>query len=240
MRMTDYDQALAVFDLSKLKTKGLVDLHLDANGNIAMTRDGDLQMGEARVNALFRLLERWRISQFTVDELYATWRSTREELKTIRSQHKNSSLVTDPRKFHSEAESISELEENSGILAGAIFVVLNNLLQRFKQDLDISQSPTAGSTSTQPPFEAVIMAAAANLRHYDEWAGSHATNSQQQKSVSVLCHFLGMQPNGASGRPAIRSNVCGLVLEKLSDDAVETLYRKLFDCAKAAARYEAL
>lgn len=240
MRITDYDQALVLFDLSKLKTKGLVDLAVDANGNIAITRDGDLQMGEARVNALFRLLERWRISQFTVDELYATWRGTRDELNTIRSQHHNSSLVADPRKFNSEAESISELEENSGILAGAIFVVLNNLLQRFKQDLEIPQSPTAASTSTQSTFEAVIMAAAANFRHYDEWAGSSVTNSQQQKSVSVLCHFLGMQPNGTSGRPAIRSNVCGLVLEKLSDDAVETLHRKLFDYAKAAARYEAL
>lgn len=240
MRIMDYEQALVLFDLSKLKTKGLVDLTVDANGNIAITRDGDLQMGEARVNALFRLLERWRISQFTVNALYATWRSTRDELKTIQCQHKNSSLVADPRRFHSEAESISELEENAGILAGAIFVVLNNLLQRFKQDLELSQGPTAASTPTPPPFEAVITAAAANFRHYDEWAGSSVVNSQQQKSVSTLCHFLGMQSKGTSGRPAIRSNVCGLVLEKLSDDAVETLYRKLFDCAKAAARYEAL
>ena len=240
MRIMDYDQALVLFNLSMLKTKGLVDSTMDKNGSIAVTRDGHLQMGEARVNALFRLLERWRISQFTVDELYATWRSTRDELKTLRSQHHNSSLVADPRKSHSEAESLSELEENSGILAGAIFVVLNNLLQRFKQDLEIFQSSTAASAPNQPPFEAVIIAAAANFRHYDEWAGSHATNSQQQKSVSALCQFLGMPPNGASGRPAIRSNVCGLVLEKLSDDAVETLHRKLFEYAKTAARYEEL
>ena len=240
MRIMDYDQALVLFDLSKLKTKGLVDLTVDANGNIAITRDGDLQMGEARVNALFRLLERWRISQFTVDELYATWRSTSDELKAIQCQHHNSSLMADPRKFHSEAESISELEENSGILAGAIFVVLSNLLQRFKQDLEITQSPTAASTQTQPPFDAVIVAAAANFRHYDEWAGSGVISPQQQKSVSVLCRFLGMQPKGPNERPAIRSNVCRAALDKLSEGATETLHRKLFDYAKAAARYEAL
>lgn len=50
MRIMDYDQARVLFDLSKLKTKGPVDLTVDANGNIAITRDGDLQMGEARVN----------------------------------------------------------------------------------------------------------------------------------------------------------------------------------------------
>lgn len=238
MRLMDYEQALVLFDLSKLKTKGLVDLTVDANGNIAITRDGDLQMGEARVNALFRVLERWRISQFTVNELYATWRSTRDELKTIQCQHKNSSLVADLRRFHSEAESISELEENSGILAGAIFVVLNNLLQRFKQDLELSQGPTAASTPTPPPFEAAITAAAANFRHYDEWAGSSVVNSQQQKSVSTLCHFLGMQPKGANERPAIRSNVCSPVLEKLSEGTIETLHRRIFDYAKTAARYE--
>ena len=49
MRIMDHDQARVLFDLSKLKTKGPVDLTVDANGNIAITRDGDLQMGEARV-----------------------------------------------------------------------------------------------------------------------------------------------------------------------------------------------
>jgi len=234
MRITDYDQALSLFDLSKLKSKGLGDLQLDADGNIAQARDGDWQMGPQRVNALFRLVERWRVSQFTIDELFNAWRGAADERNAMQSQSNHTSLVLNPQQYWTNAESIAELGENSGILAGTIFVVLDNLVQRFRQDLG---ETTIAAYSAQQPFDAVIHAAAANFRHYDEWATSKVITPQQKRSIAAVCSYLSVPIEGANGAPGIRSNVCSTVLEKLSEDSATNLHRKLFDYAKATAHY---
>ncbi|MBK7301100.1 MAG: hypothetical protein IPI79_12675 [Moraxellaceae bacterium] len=69
MPLEGYNETLARFQLEKLKV--CADLHVDKSGNIAITRDGDLQMGNTQVNAMFRLVERWRHSESTINELVA-------------------------------------------------------------------------------------------------------------------------------------------------------------------------
>ena len=68
MPLKEYDETLAQFQLENLRNR--IDLQVDKNGNIAMTRDGQLQMGNTQSNAIFRLVERWRESESTINELF--------------------------------------------------------------------------------------------------------------------------------------------------------------------------
>ncbi|PLK49557.1 hypothetical protein [Uliginosibacterium sp. TH139] len=64
----DYDQTLTRFGLESLKS-GL-ELQVTKGGDIAITRDGDLQLGNSRTNGMFRFIERWRQSEAAIDELF--------------------------------------------------------------------------------------------------------------------------------------------------------------------------
>jgi hypothetical protein len=191
-------------------------------------------MGSQRVNALFRLVERWRVSQFTIDELFNAWRGATDEHKAMQSQSNHASLVLNPQQYWTNAESMAELGENSGILAGTIFIVLDNLVQRFRQDLG---DAAIAAYSARQRFDTVIHAAAANFRHYDEWATSKVITRKQKPSIAEVCSYLSVPIEGANGAPGIRSNVCSAVLEKLSEGSAADLHRKLFDYAKATAHY---
>jgi hypothetical protein len=77
MILPDYNQTLERFGLDVLKVT--CDLVLDDNGNIAKTRDGDLQFGAPKHNALFRLVERWRVSQPTIDSLFGSLKQAKQQ-----------------------------------------------------------------------------------------------------------------------------------------------------------------
>lgn len=238
MRIANYDQTLSKFGLEKLKTR--VDLCLDSHGNMATNRDGGLASGPPPVNALFRLVERWRVSEYTIGELFNAWQQTKLELSNLESVHNRSSLTIGPRRYMTEVESIGELQENCGILAGAIFVSLSNLLQRFAKDLEIKQNSSTNCIHSQNEFYAVVISAANNFRHYDEWAALSESKGKPKRSIDPLCDFLGIPKGPPDARPSITTNVCSPVLEKLSNGSADTLHTALFEFAKNAANYKGL
>lgn len=238
MGIADFDQTLSRFGLEKLKQ--LVDLTLDSNGKIAVTRDGDWQMGELRVNALFRLVGRWRISQPTIDELTRMWRVATIEAHAIEGRPDRATIMSDPTGYWRDEESLVELRENAAILAGSIFVVVSNLTERFRKDLNTPRNGAAAPSSPQQPFDALVWAAAANFRHYDEWAGLSTIERKQRQSLKVLCPYLGIPIEEPKGVPGIRDNACSDVLRKLSAESDRDLHQRLFDYAKSAACYDQL
>ncbi len=240
MPLQDFDKTLLRFGLEKLKN-GL-DLQLSASGDIAVTRDGDLQLGDTQANALFRLVERWRHSESTITELFNPMaRAARrlDELSGARERGEGPSLGLATQMYHEATEAIIESQLISSTLAGSIFVILNNLLQRLRLDLNASNDEWRLSTPKIRNFSAgeIFAAAAANFRHCDEWATTKVPDSKQKISMKVLCGLLNAPIQTKRGEPTIRTNVCGNVLMLISQGSVETLHEITFDFAKSLAKY---
>jgi hypothetical protein len=219
MPLPGYAETLNRFCLGKLKCR--VDLHLSKSGDIASTRDGDLQMGDTQTNALFRFVERWRQSESTVNDLFSPMlRASQQlaELSKARTQDKGPSLSMNPNAYHAVTESILEYQSVSSVLSGAILVVLNNLLQRFKNDMRQTSDDwkLSGTKINNHSIGVIFTDAAANFRHYDEWARSKKPNPQQL----VLCDLLNLPVLTTHGSPTICTNVCGDVLMSISHGAL--------------------
>lgn len=234
MSVPEYLKTLDRFGLAELKCGG--DLQLK-NDCIALTADRSLQFGNTRFNALFRLVERWRLNQPTLNELFSSMLLTSQRLEEVlktRAQGIGPSISINPTAFHEETESIGDYESGSSVFAGSILVVLSNLLQRFKKDLNASDDPwkSAGSKINGYSIGVIFTAAAANFRHHDEWAQTQVPSKQQLASMEVLCAIL-ERPLMTAGFPTIRTNVCREIIIKVSGGSVDRLHQITFEYAKA-------
>lgn len=236
----DYDQTLARFGLESLKS-GL-DLQVTKGGDIAVTRDGDLQLGNSRTSGMFRFIERWRQSESAIAELFGPMTRASEKLESLSSARERGtgpSLSINPKEYHETTDSIVEAQLVSSTLAGAIAVIQHNLLVRLKLDLNASEdewrkaSPAFGGYSLGEIFSA----AAANFRHYDEWASMKSPTAQQLASMNVLCSLLNAPVLTAHGHPSIRTNVCGRVIMLLSRGSIDTLHQLTVEYAKSLAKH---
>ncbi|HEY2683759.1 MAG TPA: hypothetical protein VGI93_09645 [Steroidobacteraceae bacterium] len=240
MPLPDYDETLMRYGLTGLRARA--DIQVTDSGDIAVTRDGDLQMGDRQTNALFRLVERWRWNEPTVRELFdMILNSARQldDLNEARADNKGPVLHIDPKAFHEISDLILEYQSITSVLAGSIFVVLNNLLQRFRQDLDAEESEWRAA---HPIFESyslgqIVSSAAANFRHSDEWASVKSPTMVQRQSMEVICGLLKRPVQMQKGYPTIRSNVCGSILITISESSFDRLNQLVFDFAKALAKY---
>jgi hypothetical protein len=240
MPVPGYEETLKRFGLESLKTR--VDLQVSKSGDIAVTRDGDLQMGDTKINALFRFVERWRYSESTINDLFNSAASAAKqlhELSRAREENEGPSLTIDPKAYHEVTESILEYQSVSSVLSGAIFVVLNNLLQRFRLDLNATddQWTLAGKTIESYSIGDIVWSGAANFRHHDEWASTKTPTRTQHRSMEVICGVLKYPLQVPKGFPTIRTNVCGIVLMRICEGSAERLHQIAFDYAKAVARY---
>ncbi len=241
MALEEYEKTLARFQLEKLNTK--VDLRLNKNGNIEKTRDGDLQFGNTQMNAMFRLVERWRHSESTINELFFPMLRAVKQLENLEKERKQGtspSLSQDPIAYHRATEAIIEYQSVSSVLAGSIFVVANNLLQRFRMDLNASWDEWKSAIPKINNFSIgeIYSAAAANFRHYDEWAISKKPDQKQLPSMTVLCGLLDYPVQTKHGFSTIRTNVCGSILMMVSEGSIDGFHQKTFDYVKALAKYQ--
>lgn len=234
MPVIDYFETLDRFGLLELKSGG--DLQIK-DGDIATTRDGDLKLGDDRFNAIFRLVQRWRLNESAIGDLFANTEVYAQRLTQVMGERSNGigpSLGGTPEAFHEMTDVIGESESGASVFAGSILVVMNNLLQRFKLDLNVSREKWCSSA---PHFSGhslgeVVAAASANFRHHDEWASSPQPNKQQMASMNILAPILGVPPVNERGFRTIRSNVCREILGVLSSGSVEQLHSHLFKFAQ--------
>lgn len=240
MPLQGFDQTLSRFGLEKLK--GGLDLQLTKNGDIALTRDGDLQLGNPRENGMFRFIERWRKSESAITELFGPMAKAATKLESLSSTRKRGegpALSQNPEAYHEITDSIVESQLVSSTLAGSIAVIQNNLFQRLKLDVNASDDEWRQATPAYVGFSLgeIFAAAAANFRHYDEWASTKSPSVQQLASMKILCGLLNMPVQTAQGFPTIRANVCGRVLMLLSQGSIETLHQITVGYAKSLAKY---
>lgn len=239
--MQEFDEILLRFGLTKLKT-GL-DLQLNKFGDIAVTRDGDLQLGNATANGMFRFIERWRQRESTIRELFVPMvkaAQTFEELSTARQRGEPPTLSKDAAAYHEVTDAIIEAQLVFSTLAGSIAVILNSLLYRLKLDVNASDAQwrQAGKLFATFSIGEVFSAAAANFRHYDEWAASKSLTAQQLSSMKVLSGLLNIPIQTVHGVASIRNNVCGEILMLVSQGSIDTLNEVTVGFAKALAKYE--
>ena len=178
MKLIDYHVALNRFGLQRLSEAGVIDLVIDAKGDLAMTRDGDLQVGDTKHSALFRLIERWRASQPAIDALFGTLDQVEEQKLNLIATRQPISLSKNARDFHAVSEGIKGSDHAAGAVGGALAVLLDNLLMRFKLDLGAQESDwkTTGpsyagqslgqvKTRRQPTFATMTNGRPARNRH---------------------------------------------------------------------------
>lgn len=241
MPLTGYLETLSRFGLEKLH--GTLDLQLTKGGDIAVTRDGHLQFGDTQGNALFRLIERWRHSETVINELFGPMlRSARqfEELSGARARDQGPSLGRDPKAYHEVTDAIVESRLIAGTLAGSIAIIMHSLLMRFKLDLNASDADWEAAPPLNQGFSLgqVFTAAAANFRHYDEWAAAKKVLTKQQEiNMNVLCGVLSLPLTNQHGYPTLRENVCGDVLMKITNGSIDDLHAMIFQYAKTLAKF---
>jgi hypothetical protein len=194
------------------------DWQVTALGGLAMTADGNPQWGDDRCNAMHRLVLRWccntrvletLLDLVAVDNLRKhTAKAEREAIVCVASASEFPSPER-MEKFHALGEEVETGEFGGAACAGAIMVVLNNLLQRYKTDLS-GVNPKWGGIG--PQFNGyslgeVIEAASNNFRHHDEWERTQKPTKQQMKSIPVVEAALGYAPLSATA-PSWRRNAC--------------------------------
>jgi len=235
----DY-RALAVrYDLGTLKQGG--DLQLNANGGLKMTRDGDLQLGDETHNALHRLVVRWQFNAPALKTLFDYVVQSPE----IKSRYTDELNELAPRmRMNSEAvERWHEIRHELGVeeygpeaYAGTIMVVISALLRREWEDLNKPSTwDTAGNLLAGQSFGTVVVSAANNFRHFDEWAATADATEQQMRSIRVLAPVLGLALDPSGKRHPIRTNVCPEILMTLSNGNFETLMDSFFGYARSLA-----
>jgi hypothetical protein len=166
-------------------------------GCLAMTADGNPKLGDDTCNAMHRLVLRWccnvRVLETLLDLVAVdtlrkqTAEAEREAIVCVAfaSEFQGPERI---EKFHALAEEVETGEFGGAACAGAIMVVLNNLLQRYKTDLS-GKNPKWGGIC--PQFNGyslgeVIEAASNNFRHDDEWERGQKPTKQQMKSIPVV------------------------------------------------------
>jgi hypothetical protein len=160
---------------------------LTDEGSIAV-HDGDLQFGNDQYNVLFRLVQAWRFNSPTLEGLFnLVIDSGKAKEQLAKDQNELMSLLAATNwsrntieEYHLVNDEIGANEIGEGACAEALFVILNNLLWRFKNDLKIAQGrwETCGHLINGVSFGALVSAAANNFRHYDEWRRSSSPNKQ--------------------------------------------------------------
>jgi hypothetical protein len=218
------------------------DLQVNEKGDIAVTLDGDLKFGNDRVNATHRLIQRWCFNAPIIGALFslathasATKQRLDAEMDVVAPLVFHSAASME--RFHDINNEIGAHTFGGGACAGAIMVVLSNLLLRYRDDL----KPATGKWEKSSPqiegrsFGSIVTAAAVNFRHHDEWARSHPPTSQQLGSIRVIADVLKQPITPDRNRHPFRGNVCPDLLEALSEGDFELLSQRFFAFAKDVA-----
>jgi len=236
-----YDDIIYRYGLTALYNG--VDLQIE-NGDLALTKDGDLRLGAIPYNAMFRLVQAWRYNASvmrlmfdTIYELRNAKPGLEERLEEIlsRGPKKGHFLPsTDVPLYHAANDAIGATEVSRSALAGSLMIVVGSLLGRFKDDLNVSSANwNAGTPSyAAHSFGQVVMAAANSFRHADEW--KKALNGETMEMPSDI--YLKSDPPRMykvmrqTKKPCFAFKI--LAAGRIPDGGIEQAFRRSFESIK--------
>jgi hypothetical protein len=233
-----YKSIVAKYALVAILAQG--DLQMTASGDIAVTPDGDLRFGNDKCNAMHRLVQRWCFNARVLERLFGLVTQESQRMQQAEAERNDiAGFVFTNRplieKFHTLADEIGAGEFGGAACAGAIMVVLSNMLQRYKDDLKATNPKweRIGPQFRGYSFGDVVVSAANNFRHHDEWARTRTPNSQQLKSITVIEAALNYKKVSPAPDVPWRRNACADLLPVIGGSDFATLEQGFFDFAKA-------
>ena len=211
-----YDEFVDRYGLALLKEPG--DLQI-VDGDLALTKDLDLMIGDRSYNALFRLAEHWRHNSahiaFLIDLLHlmvARHREADSRLEGASQRHAQQKIETGQffswspdflAAWHKHYDEEGTAISGQITYSGCVVMLASNALTRFKDDLDCpdaqwkQRGPRHGGHSAGE----ILIASANGFRHADEWAKTRPMKPIQLKSASILLAVLG-PPNITADEPS--------------------------------------
>jgi hypothetical protein len=241
-----YDDVIATYGLTILERPG--DLQIE-NGDIALTKDNDLKLGDTAYNALFRLVQRWRFTAPTLRRMFREIYSIEPRITELESTAETAFTLatkfyvenplnvdrTRMDRFHEIEDEIAGLDLAIESYAGSLLVIASGLLSRFKDDVDANEpvwttvGPQIGGQSIGP----IISAAANSFRHHDEWIKAKHPDRRQQKSMDILAAALGIHTSTL--RRSLGPMFGREIIHCLSAGDFDEFHRKFFGFAHAVA-----
>lgn len=233
-----YESVVSKYALGAILAGG--DLQLTPQGNIAVTADGDLQFGNDKCNAVHRLVLRWCYNARILEILFALITQESQRTREAESDRNSiaSSLFTNRaliETFHALAGDMAAGEFGGAACGGAVMVVISNILLRYKHDLTPVNAKWAG---LEPKFSGysfgeVVVAAANNFRHHDEWARATVLDARQQKSIDVINAALAWSGLASASVAPWRRNACADLVPVIGGSDFSQLEQHFFEFAKA-------
>ncbi|MGF6985222.1 hypothetical protein QFZ99_004699 [Paraburkholderia atlantica] len=238
-----YDDVVDRNEITLLMTPG--DLAV-VNGDLALTRRGDLMLTSPEYHAFFRLVNWWRFNfpvlsvmfdaVFPLVDAATRVDQALEEQFAIaakKSPHPMTSLDYDA--YHRLNDERGAIDTARGVYAGAIVVAVSNALQSFRADIEGVQHEWDAAV---PRFEGcsfgqVVVASANNVRHADEWQTARPPTARQLQSMRVLSAVLNEPLDPADGsRHSFGREVSPEVLQAICAGKIAQLEEHFFDFAK--------
>jgi hypothetical protein len=199
-----YEHVVQTYGLDILK--GGADFSVE-NGDLALTKDGDIKLGDTVHSALFRLVQAWRLNAPHLRFLFGmvtTMQTRRRSLDNKMSeigekQRARFDIRTFPASdeefitsFHGVIDEQNAAEYGFSTYAGCVVLLLSGALLRFKNDIDATADDW---TKAAPLFGGhslgqIIVASANGFRHDDEWAKTRPSTPQQKASQEILTKAL--------------------------------------------------
>jgi hypothetical protein len=241
-----YEEIIEAYDLEILRRPA--DWGDDSGGDLLLTEDGSPQVGDQIYNAMYRLVDRWSLESPTLQGLFTSAVTSKNEHdRSIASIDELSPVSTVDwdafaAKFRQTLDQGNAHEFAASIYAAAVVLVLANLLLRFLADLKLNcdEAEKIVAEFDGHSFFAVVRAAANNFRHYEEWTKAKCLDARQKHSIAILADVLSRRlPHSVF--EARSRNVCAEVLNVLSGNTsdYEALNKNLFRFVKSAAEARA-
>lgn len=216
------------------------DLQLTPRGDIAVTADGDLKFGNDKCNAVHRLVLRWCFNARILETLFTLVMQESQRMQQAESDRNfiGGSLFTNRaliETFHALAGDKAAGEFGGAACGGAIMVVISNILLRYKHDLKSVNPKWEGiePKCSGYSFGEVVVAAANNFRHHDEWARTTAPDVRQQKSIDVINAALTYSGLVSASVAPWRRNACVDLVKVIGGSDFAQLEQRFFEFAKA-------
>jgi hypothetical protein len=227
-----YETIVAKYDLGAILTGG--DFQLTPSGNIAVMSDGNPKWGDDKCNAMHWLLLRWCFNARIVETLFTLVAGEGQRSRQAEAEREAVARVGS-REFHALSDEMGAGEFGAAACAGAIMVVLSNLLLSYKKDLEPVGPKWKG---IDPQFSGysfgeVAVAAANNFRHHDEWARTQELDERQQKSIAVIKGALNYTPLSHAIEIPWRRNACADLTAVIGGSDFAVLEQNFFTFAKA-------
>jgi hypothetical protein len=225
IKSTEYERILAEHKIDRLKPGS--DLMVLSHGDLRGTVRGGIQLGDSHFSALFDFVNGWIGNLPTLRLLFGEVSGSVQRKAEFTQRMNQAAQEVAEQMLRGEmpthnsfvaSEEGGQIEVGRDACAGALFVILNVLLQGIRTELKCESIWKFTATLNHGySIGQVIEAASNNFRHYDEWTmdwvANKAFTSQQMRSVKVLAKAL-----DETEFRMLSGNVCGRLLLSLSSN----------------------